>query len=129
MNGYKSYGTRILKHGDEVVIKKLEEKPFVEPNLDKISKLVNFTNHLLEETRNPPLKILYEDNDIAVVLKPAGIHSLQWLGPMKKNYFCLDDSLPFVLTPPIRLHYNIKKNKCIDNSFILKTAYYHELSI
>ena len=120
MNGYKSYGTRTLKYGDEIFIKKLEEKPFVEPNLDKISKLVNFTNYLLEETRNPPLKILYEDNDIAVVLKPAGVHSLQWLGPMKKNYFCLDDSLPFLLSPPTRFKEIFTKILAVAIVLILK---------
>jgi 23S rRNA-/tRNA-specific pseudouridylate synthase len=70
---------------------------------ESLVKLVDFTNNLLSPTRNPPLSVLYEDDELAVVLKPAGVHSLQWLGTMKKNIFCLDQTLGILLNPPGRL--------------------------
>jgi 23S rRNA-/tRNA-specific pseudouridylate synthase len=110
VNGYKAYGTRVLKTGDELQLLQMEYFEEGELGTEEVSreneslvKLVDFTNNLLSPTRNPPLSVLYEDDELAVVLKPAGVHSLQWLGTMKKNIFCLDQTLGILLNPPGRL--------------------------
>ena len=107
MNGFKAYGSRVMKANDEVVISAvaLERAAGAAKELideSKMGNLVNFVNNLLSPSRNPPLQILFEDEDIAVVLKPAGVHSLKWIGTMKKNFFCLDHTLPLILTPSTR---------------------------
>lgn len=110
LNGKKIYSSKRLTTGDELVIDFTEdvvpERSDEEVILaDKVAslelhRLVNYTSHVLDERRYPPLHILYEDNDLAVVFKPSGIHSLKWLGTMKKKMFALDDILPLVLTAP-----------------------------
>mmetsp|Transcript_25704 Transcript_25704/g.56367 ORF Transcript_25704/g.56367 Transcript_25704/m.56367 type:complete len:501 (-) Transcript_25704:111-1613(-) len=47
-----------------------------------------------------PLRVLYEDNCMAIVCKPAGIHTMSWSGSLGKS-LCLDEILPLVLTPPV----------------------------
>ncbi|KAH8050121.1 hypothetical protein JL721_11487 [Aureococcus anophagefferens] len=42
---------------------------------------------------------LYEDDAMAVVLKPAGVHSMSWKGSLKARQLCLDDVLPLFLEP------------------------------
>ena len=66
-----------------------------------IERLCNFTNSLLNPSNfNPPLRVVYEDDCMAVVMKPAGVHSLAWLGTLKRGRFALDDVLPLLLSPP-----------------------------
>jgi 23S rRNA-/tRNA-specific pseudouridylate synthase len=110
LNGRKIYSSKRLTIGDEleidfsvdVVPEKSDEEVALADKVASIElhRLVNFTSHILDERRYPPLHILYEDNDLAVVFKPSGIHSLKWLGTMKRKLFALDDILPLILTPP-----------------------------
>jgi 23S rRNA-/tRNA-specific pseudouridylate synthase len=46
-----------------------------------------------------PLRVLYEDNCMAIVCKPAGIHSMSYSGTFGKS-LCLDEILPLILQPP-----------------------------
>lgn len=93
INGIKIYSTRILKAGDILTIRLPDENTTnIPPTLNPIfvNRLLNFTNSLLDTTNtNPPLHIIYEDKQVAVVFKPAGIHSLKWIGTMKKRYFSM----------------------------------------
>ena len=110
LNGQKIYASRILAKGDMLEIDFTEKVVPVRSVetilLDEIGmaaelqRLVNYTSHILDERRYPPLHLLYEDNDLAVVYKPSGIHSMKWIGTMKKKLFALDDILPLVLAPP-----------------------------
>ena len=108
VNGYKSFGTRILKTADQITLSpgvEVEEtnlSAFNETDREKLEKLIKFVNNLLDESRNPPLSVLYEDETMAVVYKPAGVHSLQWLNTMKQNFFCLDHTLPLILSAPTK---------------------------
>lgn len=77
-----------------------EEKIALKAMTD-LQRLVNFTSHILDERRQPPVHILYEDNDFAVVYKPAGLHSMKWIGTMKNQLFALDDVLPLILQAPV----------------------------
>lgn len=46
-----------------------------------------------------PLRVLYEDDTMAIVCKPAGIHTMSWSGSFG-NFLCLDEILPLLLKPP-----------------------------
>jgi 23S rRNA-/tRNA-specific pseudouridylate synthase len=110
LNGNKIYASRVLGLGDLLHIDFTEDDPPVRSAEEvtlaeavaavELHRLVNFTRHILDERRYPPLHILFEDDDIAVVFKPSGIHSMKWVGTMKKKLFALDDILPLVLSPP-----------------------------
>ena len=123
LNGTKIYATRKVAEGDVITIAaeqvqnisaeaiKVEQKK----NELYIHRLKNFTNSLLtsdadlgaEGVRQPMLQVLYEDDFLAVVYKPAGLHTLQWVGTMKKQFFTLSDVLPLILSPPPRtLHHD-----------------------
>eukprot|EP01041_Mallomonas_annulata_P008044 gene8044-16491_t len=59
-----------------------------------LDRLENINNY------NPPLQILFEDDHMAIINKPAGIHSLQWKGTYEQKTIALDEVLPFLLYPP-----------------------------
>lgn len=107
VNGKKIYTTRKIMNGDTVNISFKETEnadgdfqESVRVN-NKLQRLLNFTNNLLDMSiKKPPLHIIYEDEHLAIVLKPAGIHTHQWAGTMKKQFFTLDDTLPLLLTSP-----------------------------
>lgn len=52
-----------------------------------------------ESKGHSPLRVLYEDRNMAIICKPAGIHTMSWSGSFGKC-LCLDEILPLVLTPP-----------------------------
>eukprot|EP00531_Pseudo-nitzschia_arenysensis_P006875 CAMPEP_0116148650 /NCGR_PEP_ID=MMETSP0329-20121206/18489_1 /TAXON_ID=697910 /ORGANISM="Pseudo-nitzschia arenysensis, Strain B593" /LENGTH=459 /DNA_ID=CAMNT_0003644835 /DNA_START=111 /DNA_END=1490 /DNA_ORIENTATION=- len=52
-----------------------------------------------ESLSHTPLRVLYEDHCMAIVCKPAGIHTMSWSGSLGKS-LCLDEILPLLLTPP-----------------------------
>ena len=52
-----------------------------------------------ETLSHSPLRVLYEDRCMAVVCKPAGIHTMSWSGSFGKC-LCLDEILPLLLAPP-----------------------------
>lgn len=109
LNGNKIYASRVLGDGDSLHIDFTEDVPpirsaevaFMQTAVAaELHRLVNFTRHILDERRNPPLHIILEDDDLDVVFKPSGIHSMKWVGTIKKKLFALDDILPLVLSPP-----------------------------
>lgn len=116
LNGNKIYSSRVLGLGDSLHIDFTEDEPPVRSAEEitlaetvaavELHRLVNFTRHILDERRYPPLHILFEDDDLAVVFKPSGIHSMKWVGTMKKKLFALDDILPLVLSPPQIMSHN-----------------------
>lgn len=71
------------------------------PSDDKdVERLMHFTNALLSPTRNPAMQVLYEDDELAVVCKPAGVHSMPWVNTLQRKLFTFQDALPLLLTPP-----------------------------
>lgn len=43
--------------------------------------------------------ILFEDDNMAIVFKPAGTHSLAWINTLKSNSLSFDSILPLLLAP------------------------------
>jgi len=62
-----------------------------------LTRLVSYTNSLLSENQNPCFHTIYEDNNLAVVFKPAGVHSLRWTGTMKRRMFALGISYRVII--------------------------------
>jgi 23S rRNA-/tRNA-specific pseudouridylate synthase len=59
---------------------------------------------LLKALSNPemthcPLRVLYEDDCMAIVCKPAGVHTLSWKRTLAGGSLCLDEILPLLLQP------------------------------
>ena len=54
---------------------------------------------MLNPIQNPPAHILYDDNEVAVVFKPSGVHTLSWAGTVQKNVLAFNDCLPIILSP------------------------------
>lgn len=44
-------------------------------------------------------RVVYEDEDVAVVLKPAGVHSSPYLSTIQRQLFTMEELLPLLLTP------------------------------
>lgn len=103
-NGGLVYSSAKLLLDDVLTIDKkgIIEELKVTNNLNDIdlNRLVSYTNSLLSESQNPCYHTIYEDNNLAIVFKPAGVHSLRWTGTMKKRIFALDDCLPLLLKAP-----------------------------
>ena len=101
VNQRNVFSNYILKSGDKVEFL-LQDSHNVDIQIPEkqIERLTTFTNVLLKSDLNPCLTVLYEDDHLAVVLKPSGVHSLSWIGTMKKNLFALDDVLPVLLQTP-----------------------------
>ena len=105
-NGEKSSGARIVKTGDVLTLTRPVERRTAVPDDDDakrdawISKRERLLAALRDEQRHaPPLRVLYEDDAMAVVLKPAGVHAMSWRNTLKRRQLCLDDVLPLVLDP------------------------------
>lgn len=67
-----------------------------------VDRLLSFYTSLVrsELSNNHRLRVLYEDDDIAVIFKPAGIHSSPYEHTMKRQLFTLEDLLPLFVQLP-----------------------------
>lgn len=106
VNGKKQFSTYQLKEGDIVYVNQSFSRVNKNAQDDIIQqeklvwRLANFTNSLLRSDRNPPLHVIYEDDYMAVVFKPAGVHSLTWVNTIKNHLFTLDNVLLCLLAVP-----------------------------
>ena len=90
LNGIeKVEGCRVVQKGDKLTLQ--VEAP-TELSDDDVAKRMNFVGHL----NSSGLSVCYEDDHLAAVFKPAGVHT-------KKNtvhrYLAFEDALPAILTP------------------------------
>ena len=104
MNNKKIYGTRKLIKGDILTVTfPLDHSPTEPTNTEQqdayINRLRVFADSMLNPIQNPPAHILYNDNEVAVVFKPSGVHTLSWAGTVQKNVFAFNDCLPIILSP------------------------------
>lgn len=85
----KVEGCRVVQKGDKLTLQ--IEAP-TKLSDDDVVKRMNFVGHLNESG----LSVCYEDDHLAAVFKPAGVHT-------KKNtvhrYLAFEDALPAILTP------------------------------
>lgn len=105
VNGVKVYSNYRLRTGDQLRLD-LQSAPAEEgSDVDErlAQRLSAYTNILCGDEQRPALRVLWEDEDLAVVLKPSGVHALAWTGTLKKNALALDDVLPLLLRPPSAL--------------------------
>ena len=100
VQGQPVFYNQVLNDGDLVIFTTPtasgESREVSEVLLVKITKLYN---HLYKShQRTAPL---YEDDHMAVVFKPAGIHTLPWKGTRaKKGQLTFADILPMIVSTP-----------------------------
>ena len=105
VNKKLAYSCKSIALGDEIQVnlaKLGESVSTTKFSDDYIGRLANFTNMLLTHRGNPPLHIIYEDDHVSVIFKPAGVHTNTWVNLIKKQLFSVEDCLPLLLTPPDR---------------------------
>ncbi|CAH0375677.1 unnamed protein product [Pelagomonas calceolata] len=116
-NGEKSSGARIVKTGDVLTLARPPERRTLLPDDEEkrdawISKRERLLAALRDETRHaPPLQVLYEDDAMAVVLKPAGVHAMSWRNTLKRRQLCLDDVLPLTRSAHVALGRAFEQNE------------------
>jgi len=103
VNGNVVSGGRQLNVGDVLTLTTVGDSRTTLPSNEK--KIPIFLNTRLNLIRalssvtetHAPLRILYEDDCMAIVCKPAGIHSMSY---GTGSLLALDHLLPLLLTPP-----------------------------
>lgn len=74
--------------------------PLSPPELRRIERLFDELTEAKPEGGGR-LRVLHEDEDLALVFKPPGVHSMAWAGTRKKwGDLTLCDALPLLLTAP-----------------------------
>lgn len=101
VNGEPVSGAKPLKIGDQLTLTTTGDRRTTLPADPKRAEQfcqtrINLLKKCSQETEtHSPLRVLYEDDSLAIVCKPAGLHSMSY-----KQSLCLDDLLPLVLEPP-----------------------------
>ena len=100
VNGMQAHGATRVFFGDVLTFRSSPPPPLSLPELRRLEKFFN------ELTATKPddggrLKVLHEDEEMAVVFKPPGVHSTAWAAT-RKNWgdLTLSDALPLLLTAP-----------------------------
>eukprot|EP00521_Asterionellopsis_glacialis_P013830 CAMPEP_0195302794 /NCGR_PEP_ID=MMETSP0707-20130614/31687_1 /TAXON_ID=33640 /ORGANISM="Asterionellopsis glacialis, Strain CCMP134" /LENGTH=373 /DNA_ID=CAMNT_0040366141 /DNA_START=112 /DNA_END=1234 /DNA_ORIENTATION=- len=106
LNGEKVSGAKRVKVGDLLSLSaaKTDRRTLLPDDPRRAKRFCDARLRLLnvfkdDNFSHSPLKVLYEDECMAIVSKPAGIHTMSWSGTIGKS-LCLDDLLPLVLEPP-----------------------------
>ena len=107
LNGEKVSGARRVKAGDRITLQndKSDRRTSVPKDPKRAEQFFKSRLRVLqtlsdEGMSHSPLRVLYEDNCMAIVCKPAGIHTMSWSGTFGKA-LSLDEILPFLLKPPV----------------------------
>lgn len=103
LNGAEARGHTRVKAGDLLTLPTPPPPPLVPHEVLRVERL--FLELTAEaKPQGVRLETLYEDDDMAVVLKPPGIHSTSWSGTQRSEFgrteLCLSDVLPLLLSPP-----------------------------
>ena len=106
VNATKVSGARILQPGDVLALRaeNTDRRTNVPSDPHRADRFCASRLRLVktlqdESVTHSPLRVLYEDRCMAIVCKPAGIHTMSWTGSFGKS-LCLDEILPLVLEPP-----------------------------
>ncbi len=90
LNGESVEKSRRVRAGDVLT---LQPRAASTPSEGKLEARARFVLHL----RSLGLRTVFEDDDLAVVYKPSGIHTKHGT---KARYAALEDALPAMLSPP-----------------------------
>lgn len=110
INDAKVSGGRLVRIGDRITFENQnynsDRRTTVPEDSQRAERFVRTRLRLWstlsdEKMSHAPLRVLYEDDSLAVVCKPAGIHTMSWAGSYGKC-LCLDEILPLMLEPPKR---------------------------
>ena len=101
VNGVNQHGTYKIKLNDVLEWESPNVKEVGQLSDKKLFRLESFYNRLLDSIQfSPPLSVVYENNEMAIVFKPAGVHTMPFISTLKNNQLTLCDALPLLLYPP-----------------------------
>ena len=100
LNGEAARGHSRVQPGDVLTLRTPPPPEMLPPGqVQRAERLfLELTEAKPEDGR---LQVLHEDDDLAVVIKPPGIHSVAWAGTQRSEKLTLSDVLPLLLTPPL----------------------------
>ena len=129
INDTKTIGARRVSIGDRLtyINQNSDRRTTIPKNSKKrsadrwIDARLRLLKYLSSGMSHSPLQVLYEDDYMAIVCKPPGIHTMSWSGTYGKS-LCLDEILPLILQPPTNNNNNNNNNnntKCfvVDNDY------------
>jgi len=107
INGTQVSGARYVQLGDIITYSnekdRFDRRTNVPNDPIRAERFLTQRRKLVEtlsgESSHSPLRVLYEDECMAIVCKPSGIQTMSWSGSFGKS-LCLDEILPLVLRPP-----------------------------
>jgi 23S rRNA-/tRNA-specific pseudouridylate synthase len=106
LNHAKASGAKRVREGDTITYfsDTSDRRTNVPADPEQAKRFCNSRLRLIktlskEGSSHSPLRVLYEDNYMAIVCKPAGIHSMSWSGSFGKS-LCVDEIIPLLLEPP-----------------------------
>ncbi len=99
VNGVEAHGATRVRQGDILTLQTPPPPPMTPSALRRVEKF--YSELTAKPERGGRLELLLEDDDLAVVFKPPGVHSTAWAGTRKKwGELTLSDALPLLLTSP-----------------------------
>jgi 23S rRNA pseudouridine1911/1915/1917 synthase len=98
LNGETVGGARRVRLNDLVTLAApLFNLKISEEDCERRARLCN---SLANASRHAPsLQVLFEDDHMAIVAKPSGVHSLTWAATLARGTLALDAVLPLLLAP------------------------------
>ena len=100
VNGVEAHGATRVRLGDVLTLQTPTATPMTPGAMRRVEKFYSELAEMKPE-RGGRLEALFEDDELAVVFKPPGVHSTAWAGTRKKwGDLTLSDALPLLLTAP-----------------------------
>ena len=107
INGTQVSGARYVQLGDIITYSNEKDRFDRRTNVPNdpiraerfLAQRRKLVKNLSGESSHSPLRVLYEDECMAIVCKPSGIQTMSWSGSFGKS-LCLDEILPLILRPP-----------------------------
>ena len=100
LNGRTAHGAARVHSGDVLTLNNPSPAPLSTPEVRRVERFFEELTEAKRE-RGGRFEVLHEDDELAVVFKPPGVHSTGWAGTRKKwGELTLCDALPLLLTAP-----------------------------
>lgn len=106
LNGQRVIGARRVVTGDALSLSPKPAALAADAGADEcaeaLKRLCVAFNTLSDEVQHAPaLRVLYEDELMAIVVKPAGVHTVSWAGTERARVLAFDALQPLALAPPL----------------------------
>ena len=123
VNGTNQHGTFRIKVNDVLEWENPVLKETEHLSDKKLFRLESFYNRLSDSLQfSPPLSVVYENHEMAIVFKPAGVHTMPFISTLRNNQLTLSDVLPLLLTPSSSTSNNTSSSGSTSSSSSSMTA-------